>query len=514
MAKKTRTEYSLLNIVTGLGGFILNTVLGLVCRIFFTRTLNADYLGINGLFSNILSVLSLAELGIGTAIVYALYKPLAENDEAKIASLVAFYGKCYRVIGVVVGVIGLALLPFLDLLIQELPNIKENLSLIYCIYLLNTASSYFFSYRASLISASQRHYIVMGVSYIVTILESALQIIWLLLTHNYMGYLIIKIIGVFVYNITISSVAKKYYPYITSKNIAPLEKKEKTSLVRNVRALVIWKTSGLLVNSTDNIIITYFNGLISVGLMSNYTMLSGMLNSLLDLLFGGLKASIGNLNAIESKQKRMSVFNNIQFANFWLFGWAAIGIALVASDLVELLFGADYVLPPKIPFVIALNFYMVGIQNTVWAFQQAMGLFRQGRYLLFLTAALNLVFSIWLGKIWGLFGILIATAISRLLTNYWYDPYKVFKYGFEESVFPYYLRRLCYFLILAGICAVCYLLCRFAHWSVLANCLFKFGICSVVPNGVFCLLFHRSEEFRYFKLLPGRVLRKIRSKGA
>ena len=512
MAKRSRTEYSILNIVTGLGGYVLNTVLGLVCRMFFARTLNADYLGINGLFSNILSMLSLAELGIGTAIVYALYKPLAENDEEKIATLVQFYGKCYRIIGIVVGALGLAMLPFFDFLIPQQPAIKENLSVIYCVYLFNTASSYFFSYRGSLISASQRHYIVMGINYVVTIVESALQIVWLLVTHEYYGYLIIKTVGVLVNNIAISVIAKKEYPYIAGKKIKPLEKEEKASLIRNVRALVIWKISGKLVNSTDNMIITYFNGLIAVGLTSNYTLLSGTLASLLDLLFGGVKSSIGNLNAIESKEKQMSIFYNINFANFWLYGWSAIGIAVVSSDIVQLLFGEKYVLPALIPCALALNYYMVGIQNTVWAYQQTMGLFRQGRYLLFVTAGFNLVLSIWLGKLWGLFGILFATAISRLLTNYWYDPFKVFKYGFGTAVMPYYMRRIGYTLLVFGTGTLCYVVSHLYDGPILVNCIYKFLACTIIPNGVFFLLFHKSSEFQYFKALPGRILKKIRSR--
>ena len=151
MRKKSRTEYSVLNIITGLGGYALNTVLGLVCRMVFTRTLSAEYLGVSGLFTNILSMLSLAELGIGSAIIYALYKPLAVDDKEKVASLVKFYGQCYRVIGVVVAVIGVALMPFLHLLIDE-PNIQENIYLLYGLYLFNAASTYFFSYRASLLS--------------------------------------------------------------------------------------------------------------------------------------------------------------------------------------------------------------------------------------------------------------------------------------------------------------------------------------------------------------------------
>ena len=187
MAQKSRTEYSILNIITGLGGYALNTIIGLVCRMVFTRTLSAEYLGVGGLFTNILSVLSLAELGIGSAIVYALYKPLATGDKEKIASLVKFYGQCYRIIGIAVGIIGIALIPFLNLLIEE-PNIKESIYLIYGLFLFNSASSYFFSYRSSLIMAAQQNYIVTATNYVITICQSILQIIWLVATHEYIGY--------------------------------------------------------------------------------------------------------------------------------------------------------------------------------------------------------------------------------------------------------------------------------------------------------------------------------------
>ena len=499
MGKKSRTQYSLLNIATGLGGYAVNTILGLVCRMVFTRTLEADYLGINGLFTNIISMLSLAELGIGSAIVYALYKPLATGDNGKVASLVKFYGKCYRVIGLVVGIVGLALMPFLNYLIPEQPNIKESIYLIYAIYIFNTSSTYFFSYRSSLIMAAQQNYIVTGLSYLITIAQSVFQMIYLAATHEYIGYLIISSIGTLVYNITISYIAKRKFPFIVGKNIKPLEKTEKHGLIKNIRALVVWKLSGLLVNSTDNIIITYFNGLITVGLASNYTLLKGTLTSLLNTVFNGITASVGNLNAVESKEKRMKIFYSVNLANFWMYGWAAIGMFVVSSDLVKLLFGSKYVLPIGIPLILALNFYMVGMQSAVWTFKNTMGLFRPGRYLLVLTAAINLVCSIVLGKIWGLFGIYLATAISRAFTNTWYDPYAVFKHGFKEKSFPYFKKYFMYALILAVTGGICYFLCSFINFSVIVNVILKFIVCCVVPNLIFYLCFFKTEEFDYFK---------------
>ncbi len=499
MTKKSRTDYSILNIAAGLLGYTLNTIIGLICRMVFTRTLTADYLGVNGLFSNILSMLSLTELGIGTAIVYALYKPLAENDKGKIATLVDFYGKCYRVIGIIVAVVGLCLTPFLDILIDQQGSRILYLKGIYLLFLFNSASSYFFSYRSSLLMAAQRNYIVSGINYLVTIIQSIIQIILLYLTRNYFFYLITQIICTFVYNLVISYIAKRQFPFICQKTICPLEPDDKKSLTKNIRALVVWKFSGLLVNQTDSIIITYFSGLATVGLSSNYTLLSNTLNSLLNSLFNGITASVGNHNALESAEHKIQLFRAINFANFWLFGWASIGIALVSSDLVAVLFGNSYVLHWSIPFVIALNFYTIGMQGTVWTYENTMGLFQQGRYLLVLTAALNLFFSILLGKLWGLFGILFATFIARLLTNIWYDPYKLCKYGLHTSFRGYVKQYMVNLAVVLATGGICYALCSgFTELSIL-SVICKFLICSIVPNALFWLCFHKTESYAYLK---------------
>ena len=357
--------------------------------------------------------------------------------------------------------------------------------------------------------AAQQNYIVTGMNYIITIGQSILQIFWLLVTHDYIGYLLIQSIGTFIYNFSVSYIAKRRFPYIVGNKAKSLEKEEKRGLIKNVRALIVWKLSGLMVNSTDNIIITYFNGLTTVGLSSNYTLLSTTLNSLLNQLFNGITASVGNLNAIETKEKKMSMFYSINLANFWLFGWAAIGIFVVSTDIVQLFFGSDYILPLSIPFVIALNFYMVGMQSAVWTFKNTLGLFRPGRYLLIVTAVLNLIFSIWLGELWGLFGILFATAISRALTNTWYDPYAVFKYGFNESASSYFIAYIKYAAILLVTGFICFEMSSFIHFSVGINVFFKICICSIIPNLIFLVCFGRTREFIYFKELFEKIIKKL-----
>ncbi len=499
MGEKSRTEYSLLNIFVGLGGYFINTVLGFVCRMVFVRCLSADYLGVSGLFTNILTMLSLAELGVGSAVVYALYKPLAEHDEEKIASLVDLYGKAYKTIGLAISVIGVFLMPFLNIIITEQPDIKESIYVLYAINLFNTASTYFFSYRSSLLTAAQQSYLVIGVNYVVTIVQSIVQIFWLFLTHNYMGYLLIQTIGTFLYNILISNIAIKKYPYIRKKNAKALPKNERKEIFKNVRDLMVYKISGLLVNSTDNILITFFKGLEITGVASNYTLLVNTLNTLLSQIFNSLTASIGNHNATESEEDKFKMFNFMNLMNFWIFGWAALGIIFCSSDIVRLCFGNTYVLELDIPFVLALNFYTVGMMNAVWTYKHTLGLFRYGRSLQILTGILNITFSVFLGYRWGLFGILFATFISRALTNLWYDPYAIYKYGFHRNPI-HYLKKYVYFTMILFIAAIgCYFSFKLIAGSLIIRILLEIVVCSIVTNAIFLLAFYKKPEFELMK---------------
>ena len=512
MIEHSRTEYSLLNIFAGVGGYILTTIIGFVSRMVFVRCLSEDYLGVNGLFTNILMMLSLAELGIGNAIVFALYKPLAEHDEEKIASLVSFYGKAYRVIGISVAIVGILLLPFLNFVIKDQPNIAENLYLLYLINLFNTASTYFFSYRSSLIIAAQQNYVVAATNYLVTIIQSFIQIIVLFLTRNYLLYLLVQTVGTFIFNFTISRIAIKKFPFIVNKNIKPLNEKDKKSLFSNIRDLMIYKVSGLLVNSTDNILITFFKGLAVTGIASNYTLLVNTLNSLLNQLFNGLTASIGNHNALVDDESKYKMFSFLNLTNFWIFGWGTLGIIFCSTDLVRLCFGNEYVLPIYIPIVMAINFYTVGLSNAVWTYKHTMGLFHYGRFMQIFTGILNISFSVILGTKWGLFGILFATFVARMLTNLWYDPYAIFVHGFHKSPLIYLKKYLYYLFVLftAGVC--CYFILISIDCSIFVKLILDIIICSIITNLVFFIFLFNTDEFKKLRNVLNNVLLILKRK--
>lgn len=509
MKKLSRTENSIRNISVSLFGYFFNTLLTFVCRVIFVRCLSQDYLGLNGLFSNILSILSLSELGISTAIGYALYKPIVDDDQNKIASVMKFFGQAYRLIGLFIVITGLALIPFLDVLITETPDIAINIPLLYIVFLFNTVIGYFVGYEGILLSASQRNYAVLSINYALLFVQSIIQIAVLLITHNYLLYLFVHSATLIVSNVLVARKTKRVYPCLVQKNISPLSKEETTTLRKNVYALMVTKVSGTLVNNTDNIAITYFDGLVTTGIASNYQLFISILTSILAQIFSGLSASIGNLNAQADDRVKHSFFNVVNLSNFWFFGWGTIGIIFVSSDLVRLCFGENYILGFEIPMILAINFYMVGMQNAVWTYKSTLGLFRQGRYLLLVTAALNLIGDIILGRAYGMFGIFMATAIARLVTNTWYDPYVVFKYGLHANPLKYLIQYLHYLLILVGTALVCWFFCAMINTGIFATVVLKVLICTIVPNAIFLIAFHRTEEFRYLcgKLSP--YMRKL-----
>lgn len=502
----------MLNIMTGIGGYFINTVLGFVCRTVFIRCLSVDYLGVNGLFTNILSMLSLAELGIGSAIVYALYRPIAERNEKKIASLVKVYQKAYMMIGMVVAGVGIMLMPFLGVIIREQPHIDENIYVLYLLNLINVAGTYFFSYRSSLLTAAQMNYIVSGLSYLISMIQSVIQMVYLVLTRDYLGYLLIQTVGIFVYNILVSHLASKYFPYINDKNIEPLSKDETRALFCNVRDLGLYKISGLLVNSTDNILITFFNGLSATGITSNYTLLVNTLNSLLSQVFHGFTSSIGNHNVMSDDGEKYELFSCLNLLSFWIYGWAALGITFCASDIVQLFFGADYVLPMEIPVVMAINFYVVGMMGTVWTYKHTLGLFRYGRFLQLVTGTVNIILSVILGSAWGVVGILLATFAARMLTSMWYDPYIVFRHGFRRSSMDYIKKHISYCLVLLLAAAIIAYGCQWLQGPVVPRLVAKMALCSVAMNVVFLCAFCRSKEMKRISAIWKRGWAFVRRK--
>lgn len=501
MNDNSRILNSVRNIFTGFLGQFITSITGFICRTVFIKCLAAEYLGVNGLFTNILSMLSLAELGVGGAINYALYKPLAEKNEREVSEYMNFYAKAYISIGIIIFLIGISLLPFLKYLIKDAPNIKESLNVIYIIYLANTSIGYFFSYKSALINADQRNYIVSLTNYIIVILQAIVQIVVLILTKNFLLYLIVQFIFSISQNLIISYIADKLYPFIKNNKECKLTKNKKNKLMADIRDLMINKLSGVLVNNTDNLIITYFSGLITVGLCSNYNLLINTINTTVMQFFNGIQASLGNLNAIESREKRELYFNVMNFVNFWIFGFCTICIILLIDDVIKLWIGDKYILDASIKFILAINFYIIGMQNSIWSYKVTSGIFKQGRFILAIMAVINLILSIMLGNKMGLFGILFATTIARISTNVWYDPYTVYKLVFKKNpkeYFAKYIKNI--FITIITLIITNYVISYInLNINLYVKFIFKLIVCVIFPNICFCIIFYKNKEFKFIK---------------
>lgn len=496
-----RTSSSIKNLIFALVGQAAGVGINFIARMVFLKILTAEYLGLNGLFSNILSMLSLMELGVGSAMTFSLYKPLAIEDKEKVKSLMSLYRKAYIIIGILILVIGLAITPLLPYFIDEMPNINENINLIYILFVVNTAISYFYSYKRSLISSDQRRYIATAYRYGFYFFLNIAQIIVLYITKNYLLYLLTQIIFTFMENLTLSIKADKMYPYLKEKNPKKLEKSDTDKIKKNVIAMVGHKIGGIVVNGTDNLILSKFVGLVEVGIYSNYYLIINALNIVLGQVFTAITASVGNLVATTNKEKVYSVFKKTFFIDFWLYGFASICLVALFNDFITVWLGSEYLFSIDIVLVLVINFYITGMRKAVLTFRDATGLYWEDRYKPLAESAINLIFSIILVNFLGTIGVFIGTFISTITTCFWVEPYVLYKYEFDLNIKPYLKKYLFYTILTVTVGIITITLCNLINIFGIIGFILKSIVCVFVVNVIFFIALHRTEEFKYFKNL-------------
>ena len=513
--ENSRLKNSALNFASGFLGRVLAILLNFAVRTIFIYCLNEAYLSVNGLYSNILTVLSLAELGFGSAMVYRMYAPVAVKDYQKTAALLQFYKKIYIIIGVVIFLLGLCVIPFMDYIIKDKPDIS-GLTLYYILFLVNTSISYWFSsYKASVLYADQKEYIKTNVQNTMTILQSGLQIVLLLLFRKYLLYLLIQLAGNIFLNLYVAHLVDKRYPEIQTYQGASLSTEERVQIRKDTEALVLSRFGHVALNGTDNIIISAVVGVLWVGRLSNYTLICDSVTSVLCQITAAITGSLGNFFATEDKHAGYALFKKVEFLNFWLYGFSFIALVTLLDPFVQIWAGERFVLGLPISIAIAINFFVAGYMYTLWVFRSTIGLFKQGKFRPILVAILNIILSIFLGKLWGVFGVLFATFLSRAAISLWYDPLILHRYGFEVSCKPFFARYFRRVLLLTAIFIVM-LTIRYLVLSS-ATTVLRFAVMTmftaIVPNAIFWLAYHRCEEYAYFRsIVKDRVIAPIRGK--
>lgn len=493
----SRTKSSIKNFVFAMIGQALGLIISFIARIFFIQKLGTEYLGLNGLFTNLLSVLSLAELGVGNAITFSLYKPLAEQDIKKCKMLMTLYKKVYTVIGCIILIIGISIVPFLNFFISEIPVISH-VKIIYILFVINTSISYFYSYKRNLIIADQNRYIATIYRYAFYFFYNLAQIIYLIFFNNYIVFLLIQILSTILENYFISKKADKMYPYLKDKDIIKLDKTSKDEIVKNTKAMMMHKIGGVVVSSTDNILLSKFVGLVAVGLYSNYYMIISALNTVFGQIFNSLTASIGNLCALDSTDKQYDVFRKINFITFWIYAFSSISLLCLFNQFIEIWVGKEYLFNINVVLILVVNFYITGVRKSVITFRDATGLFYADRWKSVIEAIINLVVSILLAYKFGTFGVFLGTFISSICTCVWIEPFVLYKYGFNKKLTTYFIDYFKKLFLTTMIAILTYMLCSVYNGNIYISFIINCLICCIVPNLILFIIYRKSDEFNYF----------------
>lgn len=507
-----RSQNSIKNTVVSILMSIITILIGLVTQKIFIKILGTEYLGINGLFTNILSMLAIAELGIGSAIIYSLYKPIAQNDKEKIKSLIGFYKKSYRIIALIVAIIGICVVPFLEKIVGQ-TDIQESITFLYLLFLFDTVVSYLLTYKRSILYASQKTYIINIVHILYLVLMNILQIVILVLTKNYIAYLVIKIIFRIIENVVITIIANKMYPYIKGKNVKEIDKQTKKSIILKVKGLIFHKIGSFVVLGSDNIIISTFLGVATVGLYSNYNTILQAVNNLFSQVFSSITASVGNLLVEKEKEKSYRIYKNMLFINSWMYNFSAIAILCLMEPFIKIWIGGQYLLSYGVLIILSINFYVQGMRKTSNTFKEAAGIFHEDRFVPIMESIINIVASIAFLKIWGLAGVFLGTVTSSLILFLYSYPVYVYKKLFNRTYWQF-LKEHSKYLMISAICGIITVVItkNIKLNNNFIQLILNGIIVVIVPNLLQYLIFRKREEFEYTKSMVINMLQKGKQK--
>ena len=486
---------------------IVYLLVSFVCRTFFSKLLGTEYLGVGGLFSNILTILSFAELGIGSALVYRMYVPLAHKDHEKVLQYLEVYRLVYRLVVIIIAVLGIALIPAIPYLVTA-PDVKESITLLYILYLCQTLVSYVYVYKKSVLIADQKNYIINIYNQIFNIAMNIAQCVFLVLTHSFVIYCVLNIVFNLAGNIACSQLADREYPFIRSRSKQKLDKQELSSLFRDIKGLFLSRVAGTAFGGTDNIFISAYIGIRYVGIMSNYYIFANIINSIMNKIFYSITASIGNLVAVGEKDKLEQVLRKIFFINASLYGYVCLGmLVLLRTFVMEIWLSPEYDLSQTVVALMVLELFLRGIHYPMYTTRTALGSFSEHNILFALAALLNILMDFLLVKPLGIVGLLIATIFCRGIT-YCVDIWVVFCEQLRRP-FQSYLSGIGKWLLFLAVCAT---LCMFSSSMITLGGWIGFILKGLVITAIYIAMylaaFGRSEEFSYLMRVIKQILQR------
>ena len=503
-----RTSNSIKNSVMSLITNIVAMIVSFFNQAIFVRVLGTECLGLNGLFTNIVTMLGIVELGIGNAIVFNLYKPIAENNIKQIKSLMGFYKKTYRIIALVILLLGILILPLLKIIVGEI-NININIYMIFILFIISTISSYLMSYKRNIIIANQKNYIINIIHLAYILLLNISQIIVIYITKNFYLYLIIKIICQIIENIIITMYANKKYNFLLEKESEKLDVETERDIFSRVKALVLHKIGGIVINGTDNILISTFFNITTVGLYTNYHLILNAVSTLFGQMITSSTAVVGNYVITETKEKQFIIFKKIRFINFWIAAFASTCVLVTIQPFMEIWMGKKYLLGLSIVIVLVFNLFQKMMRYTYATFKDSAGIWREDKLIPIFESVLNILFSIVLLKMFGLIGVFIGTIISGLALWCYSYPRFIYKGLLRQSYINYIKETIGYILLFVIISSVTYSIsCLVTFENIYIQVINNVIICLLVPNLLIIILFYKNENFKYIISLIKRIIRK------
>lgn len=505
----SRTKNVVRNISWAVPLQVILMLLQFLTRTLFVRYLGKEYLGINGLFADIICILDLANLRIPDAMILSMYKPLAEKNHEKVRALLQLIGKAYSIIGIIVMGLGLLMIPLLPFFIKNPPVIPENFTIIYLFFLLQAVVAYYVSYKRSIIFADQKEYVVTIYQKIFHFLQIILQIVVLIFIRKFYFFIAVQAICLIANNIMISRKAEKMYPFIKEKSTYKLNKDEIGEIISNVKSMFIYGLGMQTILGMDSILVSSIVGIGVLGLCSNYMLIVFSVQMLIDQIMKGFTASIGNLNVTEDKEASRTTFNEVFFIVFLINAFFAINLAVSLNPLISVWFGGNFLLAQTVVLTLVLRLYVQGTQYVTFTFRSTLGLLKQRRLIPLATAGVNLSLSIIMGLKFGVEGIFLASSIAVFFFTIIPEAQLLYKLKFEKNLIIFIFHYLKYLVFIAG---DYYITNRILDYFVFNGWIGFFARASlgaVISGIIFIIVFFKDKNFR---AVCGRIMYVIKSR--
>lgn len=503
--KIERSENATRNIVFGVVLKIYQMVIPFMMRTAMIYLLGVEYVGLNSLFASVLQVLNIAELGVGSAMVYSMYKPIAEDDEITICALMNLYKIYYRVIGMIILGLGIIIVPFIPKLISGPIPIDMNIYILYLLNLGSTVLSYWlFAYKNSILQAHQRTDMTSKVMLFTDTIKYVLQIGVLFIFHNYYYYIIVILVTQIMTNIITAVISDKMYPQYQPKG--KLSKDIIKQINQRIRDLFTSKIGMVIVNSVDTIVISAFLGLTVLAVYQNYFYLITAVTGLIGTVFTSVTAGIGNSIIVESKEKNFQDLNKFTFIIAWISGVCVSCFLCLFQPFMSIWVGKEFLLDFSVVICFCIYFFVYEINQLLNTYKDAAGIWNEDRFRPLVTALTNLVMNLIMVQFMGIYGIILSTVLSTLFVGMPWLLNNLFTVLFQKKQLVPYLKKLLFYVVIVFFSTfVTYHICDLFNQSDVLLILIRLVICMIVPNGIFFVAYYRMKEFKHSVQLADKM---------